>query len=326
MKKNGVITVEWNKVLSEKYPVRRTQEQKQAFLMFVTQELEKMGYSVKLENTPVLKNKNLIAGDPDHCRIMLFSNYDTPAHKILPDLRFPGNPFIDMLYQVLNAFLLLMIALAVYLVFNLVSGRTSAVFFLAVYAFLLFLQIEGFPNQPNRNAQSGLAVLLTVMERLSPEARSSVCFALFDHGEMGHCGAKSFCKSHLQTQYTRLSVEFGPMGVGNELLLVTQKLARKATGYHRVVESLLQCKDFAFQELPVMFSACRSGFRSFSCGMLLMCAKKNTAGFFLPHLHTKHDNYVDEKQMDILADVIAGTLEAKKSHDKPDDTDGQKKT
>ena len=101
----------YNRILSEQYPVRKTEEEKTAFLKFLTGTLEEHGYQPETEVSGLRKSRNIVVGNPEKAAIVLCVHYDTPAAKWPGNLLIPVNIPAYFVWQLLNMLLLLVPAL-----------------------------------------------------------------------------------------------------------------------------------------------------------------------------------------------------------------------
>ena len=115
----------YNRILSEQYPVRKTEEEKTAFLKFLTGTLEEHGYQPETEVSGLRKSRNIVVGNPEKAAIVLCVHYDTPAAKWPGNLLIPVNIPAYFVWQLLNMLLLLVPALVLYLIAWQFIGRTA---------------------------------------------------------------------------------------------------------------------------------------------------------------------------------------------------------
>ena len=187
----------YNRILSEQYPVRKTEEEKTAFLKFLTGTLEEHGYQPETEVSGLRKSRNIVVGNPEKAAIVLCAHYDTPAAKWPGNLLIPVNIPAYFVWQLLNMLLLLVPALVLYLIAWQFIGRTAVWLFFLSYVGLLLWQTIGSGNRNNRNQSSGLAVLLEVMAALPESARRHTAFVFFDRGEEFTLGPGAFVYHHV---------------------------------------------------------------------------------------------------------------------------------
>ena len=72
-----------------KFPVRKSEEQKDSFLRWAQTIAGNAGIVARTEENG--KHHNFVAGDPDTARVIFTAHYDTPANMILPNLIIPRN-------------------------------------------------------------------------------------------------------------------------------------------------------------------------------------------------------------------------------------------
>lgn len=300
----------YDRILEERFPIRKSAEQKQAFLDYLTAELKAQGYAPQLEINGVGKSRNLVVGNPEKSAVVLCAHYDTPARKWLGNLLVPTNIPVYLGYQALNMLVLLLLSLVLYLIAWQLIGKMAVWVFLISYLAMLLWQVLGTPNRHNRNQSSGLAVMMEIMACLPEKARARVSFVFFDRGEEFTMGAKAYAKEHLQVQYTRLLLQLDAVGNGRELLLIPRKAARKCTGYQRIVRALEDMDGMHFQLGGTGMNICPGDYRNFQCGMILLaCIRNPVIGLCIPYLHSPKDTVTDGEQLEKLTAVLTQALE-----------------
>ena len=63
--------------LVEKFPIRRSKEQKEAFRAWAVEQATQMGYQAQVE--AVKDHNNVVIGDPETAKAVFTAHYDTPA-------------------------------------------------------------------------------------------------------------------------------------------------------------------------------------------------------------------------------------------------------
>lgn len=300
--------MDYMKELVQRFPVRKSKEQKQAFRAWALNEMTAMGYKAKVEVNGALKHNNIVAGDPDHAAFLFTAHYDTPARMLLPNLMIPRNFPLFVLYQVLNILIIMVPALAA---FVLVQGftampRLALLAFIVVYFGLLLLLTRGpaNPNNVNDNT-SGVAAVLSLMAALPEEVRSKVAFILWDDEEKGKQGSKAYAKEHLQTAYTRLMVNMDCVGVGGHIVCGATRQARKCTGFGRLERALTETPGLEAHVFDSKTCLVNSDQASFKCGVSLSaCKQARLVGFYTPAIHTSRDTVYDEKNIAWLTEAL----------------------
>lgn len=300
-------------VITRQFPIRRTAEQKKAFRDWAVQEIGRMGYSVKVEKNG-LSHENVIVGNPENAPMLFTAHYDTAVNMLLPNVFLPKNPLLSLLYSAAMVVLLMLLSALLMLALGAViqDPRIVRTLWLLVYvALILWMTRGGFANKSNVNdSTSGVAALLTMMKQLPEEHREKAAFILFDNEEKGMGGSKAYAKEHLQVGYTRLTVNLGCIGVGENLLVISRKLARQYREFgflQRQVEKITTHKVFFFDSLG---TAAGSDWKSFKCGVnICACKRSKLLGFYVPHLHTRRDTAADERNIAAVANALAACVE-----------------
>ncbi|MBQ8654464.1 MAG: M28 family peptidase [Clostridia bacterium] len=291
--------------LLEKYPVRHSREQKEAFRAYALQKARDMGYKGRVEqNGRFVKHNNVVFGDPDKAVVTFTAHYDTPSVHLLPSLLIPRNVPVFYAWQLLSVALLLLITLGVTMLVGAVLQKPSAVLwtFVLVYFGLLFLLNYGPANCHNANNNtSGVAALLTTMEAIPEEWRGKVAFILFDDSEKGKQGSSCYSKTHLQVQCVKTVINLDCVGVGEDVLVIPKKLAKMRPEYMRLC-SALQGEERGVYVLEKGLNTYTSDHDCFQCGVgIIACKKTSGIGWYVPHLNTAKDTQCSQENIDFLA-------------------------
>ena len=184
--------------LNKNYPVRRTEEEKEAFRKYVREAFPDAGVELTADG----KNKNIVIGDPLTAKVVCTAHYDTPAASLFPNLMIPRNKALFLLYQFAPIILLLAAALGGgFLIADaIIRDRSSQEFmalflvsYMVIYYGLFYIMYRVFKNPHNHNDNtSGVATILAMLEKLSEEQKKSVAFILFDNEELGKKGSKAY--------------------------------------------------------------------------------------------------------------------------------------
>lgn len=296
------------------HPIRRTSAQKQAFRDWAVAEIQRMGYSVKVEQTGKPTHHNIVIGDPEKAPMLFTAHYDTAATGLLPNVLLPKNPLLWLLYAAAQMLLWLLLAAVVALVVGalLPTSQLAKVLWIAIYVgLILLLTYGGKPNRHNANDNtSGLAAVFIMLAQLPENDREKAAFILFDNEEKGMGGSKAYVKEHLQVGYTRLAVDLHCIGVGENLLVISRKLARQHREFsylQRHLESIATQKVSFFDSLG---TAAAADWKSFKCGVgLCACKRSKLLGFYTPHLHTSRDTQADEGNITAIATALTACIE-----------------
>ena len=297
--------------IAGRFPIRRKAEQKKAFRDWTVGEIRRLGYSVKVEQNG--NHENIVVGNPEKAPVLFTAHYDTPGIGLMPNLMLPRNPVLFILYAALNVVLLLLIASAVMLAAGGVTGNPNAAriaWIVAYFGMLLWMNYGSAANKNNVNDNtSGVATLLTMMAQLPPEARQNAAFILFDDEEKGMAGSKAYVKDHQQVGYTRMAVNLDCVGVGENILVISRKLARQHREYAFLEKHMRAITGRQVHFFDTRGSVSNSDWKSFKCGIAVLASKKAPiVGFYTPHVHTKRDTFADEGSITAIADALTACV------------------
>lgn len=295
--------------ITERFPVRKTEEQKQAFRQWVKAEIAGMGYSVRVEESDKGRQQNIVVGDPLHAEVTFTAHYDTPSTILLPDLQIPRNFPVYLLWQLLiiGGMLLISFVIGAGLGLATQNGDVMILGFFGAFLVLMLLQVNGFANKNNVNDNtSGVAALLETMARIPEENRSKTSFILFDNMEKGRRGSKAYARDHVEMQHMGFVVNLDSVGVGDVFLASVPALAKQLPQYEKLETLLAACPDRKVQFHSSVTTRGNSDFRSFKCGVGITAYRQvSGVGLYLGDLHTARDVKADQRNIDCLADVLA---------------------
>ena len=291
--------------ITERFPVRKTAAQKKAFRQWVMGEITEMGYPVRVEENDKGRQQNIIIGDPEHAEVTFTAHYDTPSTILVPDLQFPRNFAVYVLWQMLIVGGMLLISLVVGLGLGLATGSGNGLTlgFFGAFLLLMWLQLDGAANKNNVNDNtSGVAALLETMARIPEENRAKVAFILFDNMEKGRKGSKAYARDHLEMQHTRFVVNADSVGVGDTFVVCAPSLAVQLPQYAKLEKLLEGDKARQTRFYSSVTTRVNSDFRSFKCGVGIGAYKQASGvGLYLGDLHTARDDEADQGNIEYLA-------------------------
>ena len=302
-----------NEIVS-RFPIRRKAEQKKAFRDWAVEEIRRLGYNVKVEQNGAACHANIVVGNPEKAPVLFTAHYDTPNVNLLPNLMLPRNPVLFFLYVMLNVLILLGGSVAIMLAVGGLTGDPDLARLAWIATYFGLLMVMNFANIPNKNNvndnTSGISTLLTIMAQLPEEARKNAAFILFDNEEKGLAGSKAYTKDHQQVGYTRMTVNLDCVGVGENILVLSQKLARQHREFaplQRHMEAITTHKVHFFNAAG---SISNSDWKNFKCGIAVMaCKKAKVVGFYTPNIHTKRDTFADESNIEALANALTAYIQ-----------------
>ena len=301
--------------LNRHYPVRRTPEEKKAFRAYIQQILPE----AKVETTADRKNQNIVIGDPLTAKVVFTAHYDTPAAALFPNIMIPRNKPLLLLCQFTPIVLILAAALGGgYFAAGLAGepGETTfmrvfLVVYLAIYYGLFILIYRAFKNPNNYNDNtSGVAAVLSVLERLNEQRRGDVAGILFDNEEKGKKGSKAYYKEHKSAMENRLLINFDCVGNGEHMIFIAMQEAEKRAEYAVLRESFHCNDEFRTYFHSIKDSESNSDYKNFPCGVGCMACRRSKGGtFYTPHIHTPRDTVVRNENIAFLAEGMEKFVE-----------------
>ena len=305
-------------LLNEKFTIRRKPEEKKAFRDFILSEMEKKGISAKVETTSDGKNDNIIVGAPKSASLVFTAHYDTPATSVFPNIMIPRNQFVFWCYQFVPVIAMLAVALSISYLIGMVwlqDDRAYMISFLALYYGLYFLMFRGFSNPKNYNDNtSGVATLLSIIERLDKEDLSRVAFIFFDNEEKGKKGSKSYFTDHSDYMNDKLLINFDCVGNGKTVVFIAKEQAEAKDEYKLISECFTPDGEYTAEFYPMRGSESNSDYKNFPCGIGCMACKRSKRGLlYTPYIHTPKDTEVSDENIEYITNNILKFLEVTKN-------------
>ena len=301
--------------LLEKYQVRRTRQQKDAFILYAKAVSHSAGYAFEEETLKggVMASRNLIAGNPEGAQVIFTAHYDTCAKMPLPNLIYPQSRIKTFLAQMpLVLGMLALSFLAGYLGYYL-GGRSVALLIGYVVYLGLFLLLYFGPANPHtaNDNTSGVAALMDIMTALPPEDKQNAAFIFFDNEEYGKVGSKAYAKAHPGLTDGKILLNLDCVGDGDDFLVVAPKKAD---------ERLLRCLRAAFLDengkRAVHCSAQNTSYnsdqKSFPNGVAAAACRKGKLGYHVPRIHTRRDVIYEESNLQYVAACALRLMQAAK--------------
>lgn len=228
---------ETTKTVFEKYEIRKTKKQKQAFCEYVGDVAARHGYSHFTERGSFGAN-NIVVGDPESAKVIYTAHYDTCARLPFPNLITPKNFLLYLLYQLGVIFLFFLLPLfaigfiigaaaALTDTHELLSDAIYALYMPLTIVFMLLITVGPANRHTANDNTSGTVLLLEILDALPKEQRDKVCLVFFDLEEAGLFGSASFAKTHKSVMKNTLLLNFDCVSDGDHLLFVAGKGARE---------------------------------------------------------------------------------------------------
>ena len=301
--------------INDQFPIRKTEEQKAAFRTWAVQQAASLGYTARVDALGRKKqHNNVVIGDPHSAQVIFTAHYDTPARGLFPNLMLPRNIPMFILYQFLVIGVLILIAIAAGIGVGLLTQQPDLAMIVgeAVYFALLFLMLIGPANKHNANDNtSGVAAVFALMEKLPAEQRSKAAFILWDNEEKGMLGSKAYAKEHPKLGHLALVVNLDCVGLGENIIMVVNKLARKLPAVDALEKAMQNTSGRAFQMFRSVSWLLNSDHKSFKCGvMVCACRQAKVLGYYTPYIHTGKDTVIDGENIPYLAEGLSAFVAA----------------
>lgn len=296
--------------LIKKHPVRRSEAQKAAFREYVLETAKERGVDARVEKSSDGKNQNVIIGNVEHADVVLTAHYDTPAASLFPNIMIPRNIPLFFAYQMVPVLFMLIVGFAAGFVAQTAVGgedlRVFAIAFLVMYYALFFIMFRGFSNKNNYNDNtSGVATVLSVLDRVDANNRDKVAFILFDNEEKGKKGAKAYFKDHKDFMSDKLLINFDCVGDGNEVVFIAMKNAEENSGYRALSACFEESNGYTPHFYPIKGSESNSDYKVFPCGVGCMVCRKTKKGLlYTSRIHTVRDTVTNNENIGYLSDGI----------------------
>ena len=299
--------------INEKFPIRRTKEQKDKFRNYIKESLDELGYQAKIECLEE-KHNNIIIGDIKTAKVICTAHYDTPARAILPNIMMPRNKPLFFAYQFLMPIIMLIIsyglAYVVSATFNLEKRIMLLVFLLFYYIFFFLFYMCG-SNKHNKNDNtSGVAGVLSTVSNVAKEYKNKVAFILFDNEEKGKKGSKAINKAYPDIFKDKLVLNMDCIGNGNNIIIVGMDGAVNKSEYTLLKETFIPNSLYSVYFFGRKGSECNSDHKSFPCGVGIMACKQNKfVGYYTPYIHTSKDKIANTENIKFISGSLTKFIE-----------------
>lgn len=282
------------------HPIRRTNEQKEAFRADVQSYLKELGYECSMESCGK-DGKNIVFGSPVSADYLITAHYDTPATIGIANVCTPCNALRSGIQFFATFFLSFSLSLGAGLLLK--AGRViPGVLLFAPIAVFLYLVRNGPANVNNANDNtSGVVTLLEIARTLQPSHGNKVGFILFDLEEKGTKGSAAYRKAHKEATEKQIILNLDCVGDGDHILLMPNQKARKN---EKLVARLKYLGGWFGnkQILTIDKGFCRynSDHKNFPLAVGIGAYQKKKNTYILDKIHTKHDTNLDITNVNLL--------------------------
>ena len=302
--------------IDSRFPVRNSEQQKEAFRNYAVQEAAALGYSVSAEAMGTEssgEHRNIIIGDPEKARVIFSAHYDTPRRALIPNMLIPLNPVLKWIYTFIPVMFMLAVSVGAGLAVRELSGLKDfsgrlvfMLVYLAVYFGLFLLILRGPANRRNRNDNtSGTAAVLSLAEKLS--GIPGAAFILFDNEEKGKKGSKAYAKTAPEVKNRRLVVNMDCVGNGEHFIVSATENAMSDPLFPALSSAL---KKAGAKICPAGKASMNSDQKNFDKGIgICACLYRKGLGYYTPAIHTVRDTVASPENISRLTDALAGFME-----------------
>lgn len=311
--------------LPERFPIRKTKKQKLAFRDAVQSYAEGLGYRVSVEKGS-FGSRNIVIGDPETAEYLVTAHYDTCAAMIVPNMVFPRNPVLFLLYQLFVVALLVAAAAAVGAVAGVLADSDGVAWLTACAAYwaLLIGMMVGPANRRNANDNtSGVVAVLETAAAMPQSHRDKVCFVLFDLEEAGLIGSASYRRRHKAATERQTVLNMDCVGDGDELwAFPNRKLLKNDAELDRLCCMVGRWGKKSFHVHQRGFAVYPSDQANFPRGVAFAALHRSKwLGRYYGRIHTFRDTVLDYTNIHILrAALITYITRRPGDHNHQEDT------
>ena len=293
------------KILLKEYQVRKTIKQKQAFVAWLREHLSVYGYVLREEKYSKSGN-NLLVGNAVAAEVVLTAHYDTPPNYFFPVVMGFSNWLSLFLSQII---ILLPLGLYYALYFCFIApflrGSFLSFFFNLPPLIYGFQILCGAANRHTANDNtSGVAVLISVLEKIPEEERKKVCVVFFDQEELGLVGSKYFYAKYKKAMQNKPLINFDCVSDGDTLTIVVKKKCKDTLYFEALTKAVAEAvqgtgKTSRFAD--ALWNVYCSDQLHFSHGVGVVAAKKAPVfGYYINRIHSGWDTKFDNENIEII--------------------------
>ncbi len=287
------------------FQIRKTKKQKQAFITYLAEKANQMGYSLRTEKG-MFGARNIIVGDVDNAKVIYTAHYDTCAVLPFPNFIAPKCFILYLLYQIAIIIGFFVVAFIVGFLFGMISviiglgSEITSGIAVLVYCGLLILLIAGPANKHTANDNtSGVTTLIDIMASLTDQQKQKAAFVFFDLEEAGLIGSSSFASKHKSIKKETLVVNFDCVSDGNNMLFILRKNARI---YADKFKEAFKGNDNIHTEVltkNIFYPSDQSNFKK-GVGVAAFRKTKKLSILYLSRIHTPKDTVYKQENIEFL--------------------------
>lgn len=285
----------------ENHQVRNTRKQKSEFIKFMVKQFPELTIDPGYHSS----SRNLVLGNIETAKLIFTAHYDTPRRLLHPTLSFPKNRYLNIIYWVVLAAVVIPVMLPLFVFFFLITNNYchSILSTLVLGAAPLAAFFAGLtPNTNNANDNtSGIIALCELYATLNEHERSQVAFVFFDNEERGLVGSKLFKALHPDVDLDNtLLINFDCVSDGNHVLFVLNKNANAR--FRKLFEKIFtpDTKRKTYINARSKTVHISSDHKSFDTGVGITTLHKRCGLLYLPRIHTAQDTVFEFDNIEYL--------------------------
>lgn len=281
------------------FQIRKTKKQKDAFIAL----LKSAAPSLQVQESPIIKSRNLILGDVSSAKAVLTAHYDTCAKMLFPNFITPLQPLLAIGYSILISIPIFLIVFAANFLMRALGAPYHVYFpvsFLLIWGMLGFMMAGPANKHTVNDNTSGVITLLEIYFAMSEEERKEVAFVFFDNEELGLLGSSYFKNIYKKEMKNKLLINFDCVSDGDNFLIAASKGANKAHG-EKILAAFQddENKKVLYKKLEnIYYPSDQAGFPV----SLAVAALKHRKfpGYYMDKIHTKYDTVFMEENITYL--------------------------
>jgi Zn-dependent M28 family amino/carboxypeptidase len=186
------------------------------------------------------------------------------------------------------------------------SYQAFLIMFMVAYYGMFFGIMRGFTNKYNYNDNtSGVATVLSIIDKVPSERVGDFAFILFDNEEKGKKGSAAYFKDHKDEMKERFLINFDCVGNGENIIFIAQEGAINSQEFKQLKGTFENTDEFTLDFCTHKEAQSNSDHKNFPCGVACIACKKSKNGIlYTPNIHTNKDVIAYNSNIDYIAKNI----------------------
>jgi hypothetical protein len=274
--------------------------------------MKEKNVEARVETTNDKKNNNIVIGDPTKAKAVFCAHYDTPAMSPFPNIMIPKNRVLFYAYQFVPIICLLVVSLLFgWIVGEIIlhSYQAFLIMFMVAYYGMFFGIMRGFTNKYNYNDNtSGVATVLSIIDKMPSERLSDFAFILFDNEEKGKKGSAAYFKDHKDEMKERFLINFDCVGNGKNIIFIAQEGAINSQEFKQLKGTFENTDEFTLDFCTHKEAQSNSDHKNFPYALGISAYHKGKSGHYIDRIHTPRDTNLDITNINLLRAAIISLI------------------